>query len=352
MTTECLTVSELNSPPNLLENPAPPISKKNYFGNIEGARGIAAFMVFFSHLHIPLGSFFNEYVDLGKAGVVLFFFVSGFLVLPSFTSHYQTKKFVISRFFRLYPVYWISIVLTLLLVNEPFTSLQVAGNSTMFQQFLGIPNMQSVYWTLTIELIFYIAIIVCSKIDHRYLDEHIIRSFHILGIFSITLGICRYLAHTKLPLALSLALLIMALGSIIRKCQSEGNYKLLKQLLVYFFAYVTISCYFGYSFKTRFDENATRYIVAYLIGTTFFLAVVFRGALFDVFILNFLGKLSYGFYVFHLPILIWSQSYFTSQPAVVLITLVVTICLSTATFYLVEKPAIKIGKKLNALTEK
>lgn len=52
-------------------------------------------------------------MDLGRIGVVVFFAISGFII-PTSLNHrslHPVRKFLISRLFRLYPLYWISIIL-------------------------------------------------------------------------------------------------------------------------------------------------------------------------------------------------------------------------------------------------
>ena len=77
------------------------------------------------------------------------------------------NRFVISRITRLYPVYWVSVILTFSLIklfdfneyNLSFSDL--AFNLTMFQNYFGIKNVDGVYWTLFVENNFYI-FIICS----------------------------------------------------------------------------------------------------------------------------------------------------------------------------------------------
>lgn len=106
----------------------------------------------------------------GYLGVDAFFMISGYVVLMS-SMHKTPKYFVISRFTRLYPAYWICCPLTFAFLyfgnihlqgSGPITFKLLAVNLTMFQEFLGKENLNGVFWTLTYELGFYFIILLLS----------------------------------------------------------------------------------------------------------------------------------------------------------------------------------------------
>jgi peptidoglycan/LPS O-acetylase OafA/YrhL len=69
------------------------------------------------------------------------------------------SQFLVSRFTRLYPLYWmcIAITVTVLMVctNRVFQPLQLLANTTMLAGYLGQDYVDGVYWTLQVELKFY-----------------------------------------------------------------------------------------------------------------------------------------------------------------------------------------------------
>lgn len=107
-----------------------------------------------------IGSFFKY----GYLGVNLFFIISGFVISLSI-KHNSLIKFIISRFTRLYPIYWIAVFLTFiitLLYGAPRYSAnfnQFIVNLTMFQNYVGVDNIDGSYWSLFVEMKFYIFII-------------------------------------------------------------------------------------------------------------------------------------------------------------------------------------------------
>lgn len=121
----------------------------------------------------------GSYFKYGYLGVDLFFIISGFVITLSIKSR-SLKSFCISRITRLYPSYWLSVIITSLVIiffGAPrFTvSLdQILLNLTMFQDNLNIPSVDGVYWSLFVEMKFYIFIIgtylVLNKIKEIKLD--------------------------------------------------------------------------------------------------------------------------------------------------------------------------------------
>ncbi len=144
---------------------------KERFYEVDLARFIAAFMVLLFHftfrataadgyhsLPFPvLGPIFRY----GYLGVDFFFIISGFVIL--LTASFKTPKaFVVSRFVRLYPNYWVGCLLTFLALTAfpmdafPVSVPQFLVNLTMLQSFLGVSHIDSVYWSLVVELKFYL----------------------------------------------------------------------------------------------------------------------------------------------------------------------------------------------------
>lgn len=97
----------------------------------------------------------------GYLGVALFFMISGFVVL--WTARERTPSgFVLSRMTRLYPEFWVGVLLSSLAFSidqsafaEPITVPKVLANLTMVPDVFRQPYVDDVYWTLVVELKFY-----------------------------------------------------------------------------------------------------------------------------------------------------------------------------------------------------
>ncbi|MDT5041438.1 MAG: hypothetical protein QOE51_2423, partial [Actinoplanes sp.] len=114
----------------------------------------------------------------GFLGVELFFMISGFVICMSAWGR-TLGDFFTSRVSRLYPAYWIAVLLTSAvalsgLVNNagPATGrptvLQILVNLTMLQQPLGVNGVDGVYWTLFTELRFYLMMALLLRAGFTY----------------------------------------------------------------------------------------------------------------------------------------------------------------------------------------
>ncbi|MFC5805485.1 acyltransferase family protein [Streptomyces formicae] len=97
----------------------------------------------------------------GNLGVQLFFIISGFVICMSSWGK-SLGHFFRSRVSRLYPAYWVAIVLTCIAcfalpsVIAPLRLDEIIVNFTMLQQPMGANRVLGVCWTLWVEAKFYL----------------------------------------------------------------------------------------------------------------------------------------------------------------------------------------------------
>ncbi|GAB7182550.1 acyltransferase [Kitasatospora sp. Ki12] len=121
----------------------------------------------------------NRVAAYGWLGVELFFVISGFVICMSCWGK-RPGEFFISRVVRLYPGYWAGIALTTTVVlglkqyarhtaGDGIDASTVLGNLTMLQTPLGMRHIDGVYWTLWVEMRFYLlfAIVVALGLTYR-----------------------------------------------------------------------------------------------------------------------------------------------------------------------------------------
>ncbi|MFF5205511.1 acyltransferase family protein [Streptosporangium sp. NPDC000396] len=104
---------------------------------------------------------------LGILGVELFFMISGFVILMSIWGR-GLGAFALSRLVRLFPAYWVSVGVTAAVYGltaatalDPKLSPGEYGvNLTMLQRAFGVYDANGVYWSLWVELRFYLLISV------------------------------------------------------------------------------------------------------------------------------------------------------------------------------------------------
>jgi len=196
-----------SSPP-----PAPRAGETGRLTFADGLRGLAALWVVLFHasegghltelkklLPRPLVS---VVFDLGHLGVAIFFVLSGFVMAYTVQSrkadaHFATG-FVARRMVRLTPPYWASIAFVLVLLavkraaQAPWSSLPdpatVSANATYLQGILNAPSINTVYWTLGIEVQFYLAFAALLVVSER-LAAHVGRTQARLLVMSATTAV-------------------------------------------------------------------------------------------------------------------------------------------------------------------
>ncbi|MDI3423770.1 acyltransferase family protein [Streptomyces luteolus] len=108
----------------------------------------------------------HEWFAYGCLGVQIFFVISGFVICMSGWGR-PLRSFFASRVSRLFPSYWVAIVLvTAVFALPPVTYAAVSPsdalvNLTMLQQPLGVDRVLGVCWTLWAELRFYALFALC-----------------------------------------------------------------------------------------------------------------------------------------------------------------------------------------------
>jgi peptidoglycan/LPS O-acetylase OafA/YrhL len=136
---------------------------------LDGLRFVAAMSVLAYHYtaiahvwHRPATEVFpSQPFAHGWLGVQLFFLISGFVICMSSWGR-GVGSFLLSRVVRLYPAYWLSVLVVAAglavfpgLPWRPTTS-DVLVNLTMFEDAVGVPEIADVYWSLWAELRFYL----------------------------------------------------------------------------------------------------------------------------------------------------------------------------------------------------
>ncbi|WP_035961460.1 acyltransferase [Bradyrhizobium sp. URHA0013] len=345
----------------------------NRLKHIDSIRGLAALAVIYFHIaeyatkrnlvsnefEQYLFGFFTHYIDLGKVGVTVFFAVSGF-VIPFSIFKFRTKpilSFAISRLFRLYPAYWVSLSLGVLFLfvlhDKPISPTVVLVNVSMLQQFVGVPNVIDLYWTLQVELIFYF---ICALLfAMKGLDDT--RTVTGVGLaslaFALFLGLLRYFVERKVPVALPLALSVMFWGLAIRY-HSEDRVRWRRPLVVLTVALVVvipIVSILAYNKDMGFQETWYKYTATYYLAIALFY-LLYRYVRITSPVFVYLGTISYSVYLFG-PIVQerlltgWGNGVFEYPVHVFIIaTFLGTIGVASIVYRIVEAPAVTFGRRL------
>lgn len=258
---------------------------------LDALRGVAAFAVFLFHFQL---------FDYGYLGVHLFFIISGFVIFLSAESAKKPIDFVIARVSRLYPTYWVCLAITfavLYLSQSNVTWQQLLFNLTMFQEFLGVANVDGAYWSLTEELVFYV----------------IVWGTLVLGLLS------------RVQLWSGL-MLCMALGGLFLQVEDGGLMKNIQSVVKYFNLFVAgiifyriyqsqkiklqhglglaaslgIALFYGYGSYLDYFNHTTEMVYISSFYVLFTLLVMGKLAFLQRYrVLLFLGEISFPFYLLH-----------------------------------------------------
>lgn len=300
--------------------------------------------------------------DIGRIGVVLFFLISGYVIPssihPDRPAPYAT--FVIRRFCRIYPAYWLSIPFcafaTWWLWGLPFTTGDFLVNLTLLQDVFGFRPASGVYWTLLVELVFYLLCIVLSITGSLgaplriALLAGVLAVAHASGAFALWLGLPLSRPLAFLPLHLSL----MLCGTLLR-LRADGSELparrrwLLPALLVFYLVLFPFAAAWVRGPVNNYAVSTALGLLLFLVGSqlprigTRWLA--------------WLGGISYSIYLFHVPAympLYWwlvhrpADSWWRAQHmgAYLATSIVLTVAVAACVHRLVEQPGIRHGQAL------
>ncbi|MGY4985779.1 acyltransferase family protein [Streptomyces nigrescens] len=186
MTTTQLTTSAPPAAPDLVTPaPQPAIRGRSRAGAsrlraLDGLRLLAALMVAAYHYGGRDGEIAQAWggspaeqfptaaplFAYGCLGVQIFFVISGFVICLSGWGR-TLRAFIASRVSRLFPAYWVAILLVTAVFALPWVAYKalspsdVLTNLTMLQQPLGVDRVLGVCWTLWAEMRFYALFALC-----------------------------------------------------------------------------------------------------------------------------------------------------------------------------------------------
>jgi peptidoglycan/LPS O-acetylase OafA/YrhL len=349
-------------------------SRSDRFGYIDSLRGIAALLVIYLHLadwflrnEPNLGSFdhwsfvaLTDVIDIGKVGVIVFFAISGYVIPFSLMRRTDNAvpRFVISRFFRLYPAYWLSLpaglIILVVVAHQHIDAALVVGNATMLQQFFGIENVLGIYWTLQIELIFYALCIGLFVIGLLQKTKFIFSASVIFLAFALVLSAVRFYSGMKLPVVVPLSLAVMFWG-MIRRQADDGERTAVKMdvgLLVVFAVVIPLVSFLAYNRDYGYNETWYRYTISYGVAIALFALCTSRVRI-DFAGMRYLGRISYSVYLFgpvaeQIILLSLLPRLGLAQGAhlYIGITMVLAVAMAAVIYRFVEAPSIAFGRRI------
>lgn len=297
---------------------------------LTGIRAIAVYMVFVHHYlgSNCMGNFWCPWVFEFHSGVSIFFVLSGFLITYKY---YKTssldfkwlKNYYISRIARIYPLYFLITLLTLIFLKsspwEWFLSLSLLKGFSSEYKFIVISQT----WTLTVEMVFYFLapfiFILAKKGTSLFLQFILIFLIGLLITTGGQIGSLSNFISSHLFLLIYtffgrcfefLAGIILALVIFKMRAGLPGRRFTYLGLLGILLGIMAVS-----SFQTdvyRYGIFSPQGLAVYNFALPVFIAFFFLGLILEKTLISsflsnplmqLLGKSSYAFYLIHLGIL-------------------------------------------------
>jgi peptidoglycan/LPS O-acetylase OafA/YrhL len=347
---------------------------------IDALRGIAALLVVWMHvgeLFAGIGPIGGKWVhdlarsvDVGRIGVVAFFLVSGFVIPYSIRVDRPAPigSFLIKRFFRIFPAYWLSIPLGALtgwwIWGRAFSGRDFALNFTLLHDLFGAKPAEGLYWTLLVELVFYAlcVVLLLARSLHRMR-----RIWLLATAFTGIYGLSMLLRWAGLPTLDSTAafwflnLAMMLCGTLYRSgvfdCSGAGDRPLRVGVGMLFAVHLVLLPAVSIAL-VGVERNAT---IPYALGMLLFVVGVSVVPLASR-VTDWLGRISYSIYLFHPVVFLSLYWWLLRQPAgswwrswhlgaYLALNIGMTLLVAAAVYRWVERPGIALGRRLAAYWE-
>lgn len=293
-------------------------------------------------------------VHEGGVGVVLFFFISGYII-TCVSQRERPLEFAIKRIFRIYPLYVFAVFLDYFL-SDPSMRLSLKDvllQSTLFGDFFGLPfALGGVEWTLRIEIYFYflmglLALLVrsTSSVTYRYFPAVFFLIVFALGVAPpFTNGSIEWGGGWPATGMVTLYFPFLLIGSLL--FLYEQHLVSARVLLVLSFLFMVQYFLLMPKYQPLWsgDHHASIALVLFL---SFWLK---RSALKAGPILLFVSSLTYSVYLFHnwlfFILRYWLQARFPLQAIVEPVAMIGLFIVCILMMYIIEKPGVSIGKAL------
>lgn len=348
--------------------------------NLDVLRFILASLVLIQHVHVLSGTMeLPYYSDLpifykGTEAVYMFFTLSGFLIirliyLEKLKGHFSIRKFYIRRILRIFPLYYL-VVFVGFFINHvvlPYFNFAVDYNYELTDAILlttfFLPNVYAglydigavhqVIWSIGIEEQFYIMIAPFSYF--------IKKNWLLIGLIVLTIlyFLLFHLSGLEFLEEYRMLYFFIFFGGVIsileekKKLNFLKKYKIVPIIIVSaFFLYYTTDIF-------KFDNLFLSNLFSMLLMGLFLHTISYNN--FDFIVnnkaLNYLGKISYGVYMYHIIIIYFVLFAFLKVPflrdlgdttAILLINLAVvaiTIIVSHISYQYFEMRFLKLKSK-------
>lgn len=323
---------------------------------LDGIRAIAIGGVLLTHLWgYPAGHWLNGFAQAGWIGVDLFFALSGFLITgilrdtQNDTGHF--KNFYARRTLRIFPLYYALLVLTIVVLPH-FKEIPAAAAHSGWMYWAYLGNVAStdgwkwfpldITWSLSVEEQFYL---IWPALIYRLSNKRVLQLC--LGLM-VAMPLVRWALYEPLGwrwLTMVFRADAFAGGAALAVLMRMGvDMKWTKWLTL---MWIPLLIFAPSGLLLR--ENEAVCTLGYTLtslASVGLISLAMQTSVFKAKPLTYVGRISYGVYIYH-PLCLVAFSLLVTTPGswVQLVAVsALTIVVATGSFYLYESPFLKLKK--------
>ena len=311
------------------------MNNKNYFPGLNGLRFFSALLVIITHielikfkLNITNFLHINLIEKLGVIGVSFFFVLSGFLITYLMISEvemsktFSIKNFYIRRILRIWPLYFFLLIIGFFFlpnfVSIPYFSEKF--NSNFFENLLCylliLPNVSSSFyapvpligqsWSIGIEEQFYLFWPLFLVVFKKFTFKNLLFLFLIIiSIKFLVLMLHGFYNIQSIKNLFSMMkfenMVVGAIGALILKHKKSSMLNILYKPIIFLLSIFGI--FSSIYLVPDFLQDGL-----HVIHSIFFIIIILNisnndSSILENKIFNFLGKISYGIYMYHLIVI-------------------------------------------------
>ncbi len=302
-----------------------------FYPFIEGLRGFSFLWVLMYHIHyhfsFPINSSLDMFMRTGELGVSLFFLISGFLItgilIKDFDTPIDVRVFYVRRALKIIPSYVFLLLVTMAIFYKSALWQHVAGYLLFLQNYLRIVPVWGHLWLISVEEHFYclfpLLLWGIFRIWPLAKQRHVALVVTLLVVWGLLVGLrhlgafnvvwfpgqaaWQQMTHFRMSAIILGVMIKLFEGQIMRYGKKVTAWAgiAMAVLMVYYF-----SAFF-------WDFNMDIFLWGELSMAAVFLLSYGNAArsheLLGSKTLRFVGKNSYGLYLWHYPLVIFFQPF-------------------------------------------
>jgi peptidoglycan/LPS O-acetylase OafA/YrhL len=320
---------------------------------LDTLRFVAAGAVLFQHAFERRNATLDQIVDFtspGVFGVVLFFFISGFVMPMTAERDFNLQRFAVKRILRIYPLLIFAFLLIVVLNGSTggaflpvaFTASPKVwlANIMLIQDYVGVPGILGVTWTLSLEFAWYA--LFATTMCLRGLSG-IQTLSRVAPIVLVALTIVSLFAHFRMPFG--------RIGMIYAAIFGARGYQFFRGTIsareffrdaAVFEAVTLISNGVAFGYFRHPNITLWQAIMPWTLALAVFTTVcgvrsIRQSRFLNAQVLLFGGRISYSVYLLH-PIALQIADLWLGRANALFAGIIFTFVMSPAAYFLVEKP--------------